>query len=158
MVAGIVVRLFMYTQLMDHWVDRIKKSTMLSGKIAEDGDMIIQGRILFSPNDKAIEIKQLTNGGVVCLVNSDKMQKDYIDTMFESASVAFKENTIAVLLSEMALDGMEGLKAVKARRGRTFVEVSSHLPGKIIDDHLADAVLTLPEIAEEVSRLIAIDR
>jgi two-component system chemotaxis response regulator CheB len=158
MSAGIVVRLFMYTQLMDHWVNRIKQSTMFACKIAEDGDMVIPGRILFSPNDKAIEIKQLTNGGVVRLINSDKMQKDYIDTMFESAANAYRENTVAVILSEMALDGLEGLRAVKAKGGKAFLEVSDHLPAKVRDEKLADAILPLPGLAEEVSKLIATEK
>ena len=154
MTAGIAIRFFMYTQLMEHWLTRIKNSTMLSGKIAEEGDIIVQGRILFSPNDKALEIKELTNGGVVHLINADKLAKDYIDTMFESAANSFRGNTIAVVLSEMASDGIEGLKAVKQRGGKTFVEASSYIPGKITDGQLADAILPLSGIAEEVSKLI----
>jgi len=155
MSAGITVRFFMYTQLMDHWISRIKQSTMLPGKFAEDGDMKLPGRILFSPNDKAIEVRKLSSGGVVHLINSDKMSKDYIDTMFESAAIAFKENTVAVIFSEMGTDGIDGLKAVKQAGGKTFVEASDNIPRKITDEHLADAILPLKEIAEQVSKLLS---
>jgi chemotaxis response regulator CheB len=110
--------------------------------------------MLFSPNDKAIEVNQLSNGGVIELLNSERMTKDYIDTMFESASKAFKGNTIAVLLAGAAVDGIEGLRAVKQRGGKTFVEAAPDIPAKIINEQLAGSILSLSEIASEVSKLI----
>jgi len=156
MTAGIVIRLFMNQQLVDHWINRVKRSTMLSGKVAEDGDMIIPGRMLFAPHDKAIEIKELARGGVVRLVNADKMEKGFIDTMFGSAARAFRKNTVAVILSEMTRDGVQGLRAVKKTGGRSFVEDIPGLPKEILDEHLAGAVLPLEAISGEVSKLISV--
>ena len=154
MSAGIVIRIFMHTQLMDHWVGRITKATMLSGKVAEGGDIIRAGRMLFSPNDKAIEVSKLSSGGVIELLNTERMTKDYIDTMFESASKSFKSNTIAVLLAGAAVDGIEGLRAVKQRGGQTFVQDDPDMPSKIVNDKLAGSILSLADIASEISKLV----
>jgi len=67
----------------------------------------------------------------------------------------FGEGALAVMLTGMGNDGVEGLRAIKAAGGSVLVQspdscVVSGMPGAAIARGYADGVLPLEELAPEI--------
>jgi two-component system chemotaxis response regulator CheB len=80
------------------------------------------------------------------------------DPMFRSVSEAFGARVLAVVLTGMGEDGRRGCEAVRRAGGRVLVqdEASSvvwGMPGAVVAVGCADAVLTVPEIAQRIAHL-----
>ncbi len=78
--------------------------------------------------------------------------------LFESAARAFGAATVAVILTGMGDDGVEGLRAVRRAGGRVIAQdeessVVFGMPGAAIAAGLADAVLPLDAIAGRLAAL-----
>jgi two-component system chemotaxis response regulator CheB len=78
--------------------------------------------------------------------------------LFESAARAFGAATVAVILTGMGDDGLEGLRAVRHAGGRVIAQdedssVVFGMPGAAIAAGLADAVLPLDAIAGRLAAL-----
>lgn len=74
-----------------------------------------------------------------------------IDITMESAVRVYGANTVGIILSGMGRDGVEGMKAIKQRGGKTIVQNESSLifgmPKAVIEAGYADKVLPMSEIA-----------
>ncbi|MDR7035819.1 chemotaxis response regulator CheB [Methylobacterium sp. BE186] len=82
------------------------------------------------------------------------------DPLFTSAAEAYGERVVGIVLSGWDSDGSEGLRAIKAHGGTTFVEHpdEAKVPGMplsaIAADH-PDACLGVDALAERVATLCA---
>lgn len=77
-----------------------------------------------------------------------------IDMIMESAAGFYGGNTVGIILSGIGDDGMKGMKAIKDAGGKTIAQDESALifgmPKEVIDAGLADRVLPVEKIAEEI--------
>ena len=78
-----------------------------------------------------------------------------VDPLFQSAAQVFGPGVLAVVLTGMGQDGLEGARAVSAAHGRVLVqdEASSvvwGMPGAIARAGLAHAVLPIAEIGDDI--------
>jgi two-component system chemotaxis response regulator CheB len=79
------------------------------------------------------------------------------DPLFRSAASIFGERLLAVVLTGMGQDGVDGCKEVKSLGGSVIVQDQSSsivwgMPGAVARAGLADEVLSLPMIAEAIER------
>lgn len=82
-----------------------------------------------------------------------------VDYLFLSAARLYGDRALAVVLTGMGSDGLEGARAIRARGGHVLVqdEASSAvwgMPGRIVESGLASSVLALEGIAEEINRKV----
>ena len=80
-----------------------------------------------------------------------------VDQLFVSASRLFGKDLLAVVLTGMGNDGTAGVKEVKQRRGEVIAEAEETsvvfgMPKEAIATGKVDAVLPLPQMAEEIMR------
>jgi len=80
-----------------------------------------------------------------------------VDVLFDSVAQAYRANTLAVVLTGMGSDGVKGSQRIRDAGGQVIVqdEASSvvwGMPGQVAAAGLAEAVLPLDEIAEEIER------
>jgi two-component system chemotaxis response regulator CheB len=85
------------------------------------------------------------------------------DVLFRSAAEAYGAQVLAVVLSGMGRDGVKGCEAIRAGGGRVLVQdeatsVIWGMPGAVFRAGLADAVLPVHRLGEEIARRAAIGR
>lgn len=83
-----------------------------------------------------------------------------VDVLFRSAAMVYGAATLAVVLTGMGSDGLEGCQAIHSTGGRVLVqdrETSAvwGMPGSVARAGLADGILPLNELAAEVARFAA---
>jgi len=81
-----------------------------------------------------------------------------VDPLFASAAHGFGAATLAIVLTGMGNDGVEGARAVHAARGRVLVQDESSsvvwgMPGAVVRAGLANAVVPLSLIGGELIAL-----
>ena len=82
-----------------------------------------------------------------------------VDLLFRSAVSAYRDGVLAVVLTGMGSDGLDGCRAVRAAGGRVLVQDAETsavwgMPGAVARAGLADQVLPLDAIAGEITRLV----
>lgn len=151
--AGVVVYQHLPAQLGDAFLERLQQAASLPCKFVEDGDFIMSGRILVSPPGKTVEVNKLQRSGVVQLIDETLQVKSGIDALFESIARAYRDGVIAIALSGLGTDGIEGLRAVKHKGGITLVHNEGEIPGPVTDEKLADYILPLSAMSREITYL-----
>jgi two-component system, chemotaxis family, protein-glutamate methylesterase/glutaminase len=86
-----------------------------------------------------------------------------VDVLFRSIAEVYGPNALAVVLTGMGSDGVQGAQRVKEAGGQVLVqdEASSvvwGMPGQVAAAGLADATLPLPEIAMEIEQRVKSSR
>jgi two-component system chemotaxis response regulator CheB len=75
--------------------------------------------------------------------------------LFQSAAQVYGESVLALVLTGMGADGLRGCQQIKAHKGQVIVQdeessVVWGMPGAVVHQGLADKVLPLDKIAEEL--------
>ncbi|MBN1823407.1 MAG: chemotaxis protein CheB [Endomicrobiales bacterium] len=149
--AGIIVHQFLYVQLVDVWLERLRQAARMPIRIAEEGDMITQSRILVSPNGMAMEIIHLKDRGVIQLIDYEKFSKPCIDTLLFSVSRIYKSGVTVNVFSGLGPDGMAGIRYVRKNGGKVFINKDQSIIKRITEEKLADKLLTVKELASETA-------
>ncbi len=124
---------------------------------AEDKTRLEPGHVYFSPPDYHLMIEE----DLSCSLSVDEpvnFSRPSIDVLLESAASSIGDGVLAIILTGTSADGAQGLKAVREADGIGWVQSpetahSALMPQRAIEVGGADAVLTLPQIAERLVRL-----
>jgi two-component system chemotaxis response regulator CheB len=134
-------------------------ASKLRVKVAEGDEPIIPGNIYLAPDDRHLG---MTSRGRIA-VSPDSPVSGFRPSgtfLFESAARALGARALAVILTGMGRDGVEGLRLVKASGGRVLAqdEASSvvfGMPAAAIEAGLADEVIALEDLAGRLLALAA---
>jgi two-component system chemotaxis response regulator CheB len=77
------------------------------------------------------------------------------DVLFRSAAEVYGKDLLAVVLTGMGYDGMRGCQVVRAKHGQVIAQdeetsVIWGMPGAVVQNNLADMVLPIDKIADEI--------
>ena len=83
-----------------------------------------------------------------------------VDVLFRSAAAAFGKGVVAVVLTGMGSDGLEGCRVVHHAGGKILVQDRQTsavwgMPGVVAESGIADAILPLDAMAAEIVRTAA---
>jgi two-component system chemotaxis response regulator CheB len=138
--------------------DWLGRNSALEVRVAENGDRLRAGVVYFAPDRGLLELR----GRSEIAVRPQRLRQERlsIDAMILSAAEAWREKTVAALLTGMGNDGVEGLRRVKALGGRTVAQdektsVVWGMPRAAVEAGVADQVLPLEEIPQALLRLVA---
>jgi len=161
--AGILVVQHIPAEFVSPLVTRLNWESALEVKVAEHGETIQQGKVLFSPTD------------VYCEIESKGRKKESIkfvpilkrkEHLFHSANILmislaahFGVSSTGVVLTGMGNDGTEGLRAIKKYGGTTIAEhestcIVNGMPRSAIQAGVVDKIVPLPKIAEEIVKAV----
>ncbi len=154
---AIVVSQHMPPGFTKAFADRLNKSSRFDIKEAEDGDLVLPGRILIAPGGKNM-IFEVLGGQVVTKIVIPKATDRYIpsvDVMLESCAVIYKKRVAAVILTGMGNDGSKGVRHIKERGGYVIAESEESaivygMPREAVATGLVDRIVPLHLISNEI--------
>jgi len=138
------------------WLD---KASPLRVKMAEEGEALRPATVYVAVDDHHL-----------CLSASRRIHlstdpavggfRPSATVLFESVATAFGGNAVAVILTGMGRDGVDGLRAIRRAGGRTVAEseataVIYGMPAAAVHAGLADFILPLDEVCAAVAGLLA---
>lgn len=138
--------------------DVLQRRTMLTVKLAEEGERIAPGTVYVAPPDRHLLI---IASGTVNLSRSELVHfvRPSADLLFESVAGVYADRAIACVLTGTGSDGSMGVTAVHARGGTVIVEdpETADFPGMpraAVATGVADFILPLDEIGGVVLGLV----
>lgn len=138
---GIVIVQHMPKVFTKTFSDRLNELALMQVKEAEDGDRILNGRVLIAPGD--YHMKVIRSGGqyIVKLNQDEKVNghRPAADVLFYSVAENVGSNAYGVILTGMGADGAKGLKAMKDAGAKTLGQ-----------DEESSVVYGMPKVAFEL--------
>jgi two-component system chemotaxis response regulator CheB len=139
------------------WLD---KASPLRVKAAQDGEALEPGTVYVAVDDHHLALSasrriHLSAAGAVGGFRPSGT------VLFESAAAAFGSRAVAVILTGMGRDGVDGLRAIRRAGGRTVAEseataVVYGMPGAAVSAGLADFILPLDQLCAAIAGLRAV--
>ena len=162
--AGVIISQHMPEGFTKHFAERLDKISPLPVKEAEDGEVLESGRVLIAPGGYHMTLEQKVKEVRTALKRRNLSDKyvPSVDIMMQSAAEVYGRKVLGVILTGMGKDGKDGMKTIKAHRGQTIVEseetsVVFGMPQEVIEAGVADKILPLKEIPEEIIKRCMID-
>jgi two-component system chemotaxis response regulator CheB len=129
---------------------------------AQHGEEVNAGTIYVAPGARHMKVARRDGIAVIEIDDGPQVNfcKPAVDPMFGSAATVWGQWVLALVLTGMGSDGLNGAQAIVDVGGAVVAqdEASSvvwGMPGQVTQAGLASAVLPLDEIAGTVSRLFA---
>jgi two-component system chemotaxis response regulator CheB len=148
-----------FTEGFASWLGR---GTKLRVKLAEDGETASRGTAYVAPDDRHLGIER---DGTIRHSSKPAIGgfRPSATFLFESAAAAFGSRAVAVILTGMGRDGVDGLRAIRRAGAQTIAQdektsVIFGMPGAAVAEGLADVVLPLTEIAGRLVHLTVTGR
>lgn len=139
------------------FADRLNKFCPLEIKEAENGDLMVPGRVLIAPGGKNLTFRRRADDIVAQVVDPspDQRYTPSVDAMFHSASEVYGSDLLAVVLTGMGNDGARGVRLVKERGGQVLAEAEDSsvvfgMPKEAIATGLVDRVVSLDGVCREI--------
>ena len=138
-----------------------KKLTTISGmpvKEPVDGEIAVAGQAYIAPGGYHMIVKDL-GGRVTMHLNQDPPEnfcRPAVDVLFRSAAKVYASRLLGVVLTGMGSDGMLGAQQISASGGQVIVQDEATsliwgMPGAVVQAGLADKILPLDEVPNEIS-------
>lgn len=139
--------------------ERLTRLSRLPVVEAKAGMPVTPGRVLLAPGDFHMRLTK-RNGQVETTLDQGEREcfcRPSVDALFRSVSTVFAGAVIAVVLTGMGSDGLEGVRGLKQLGAAVVAQdkatsVVWGMPGAIAAAQLADKVLPLSEIYPWIAR------
>jgi two-component system chemotaxis response regulator CheB len=139
------------------WLD---KASAVRVKLAEEGEGLRPGTVYVAIDDHHLAV---TPSRRIHLSTADAVGgfRPSGNVLFESVAAAFGNRAVAVILTGMGRDGVDGLRAIRRLGGRTIAEseataVVNGMPGAAVSAGLADFILPLDQIRAALGDLLVV--
>lgn len=156
--AAILIVQHMPPHFTKSFAQRLDKFTPFTVNEAKEGDKIVEGTVLVAPGDFHMKIQHAHNEQYSVHLTQDPVVsgiRPSIDVLFFSAVKRWEGKIIAVELTGMGQDGLDGMHALKAAGAYVVVQdlhtaVVESMPGEVIRAGLADEILSPQAIAQYI--------
>lgn len=139
------------------WLD---KASPLRVKLAEEGEPLKPGTVYIAVDDHHLSVtpSRMIHLSAAAAVGGFRPSGT---VLFESVAAAFGIRALAVVLTGMGRDGVDGLRAIRRLGGRTIAESESTaivngMPGAAVNAGLADFILPLDQICVALADLLVV--
>jgi len=128
---------------------------------AREGEIARPGTIYIAPGNRHLLISGSAFEPIMHVTDGpqENFCRPSVDPMFRSLAKVYGRALLAVVLTGMGQDGLDGARAVAARGGTIFVQdqgssVVWGMPGAVFAEGLAARVLPLKQMGHEVASLL----
>jgi two-component system chemotaxis response regulator CheB len=164
---GIVIVQHMPEKFTAAFASRLDGLCAVTVKEAEDGDLVIPGRVLIAPGNQHMLLNRAATRYSVNIVEGPHVSRHRpsVDVLFRSAAQKAGPNAVGILLTGMGDDGAQGLLEMKTMGSLTIAQdeessVVFGMPKEAIERGAASKVLGLNKIAGEITAIhrISVDQ
>ncbi|MDQ1247033.1 MAG: two-component system, chemotaxis family, protein-glutamate methylesterase/glutaminase [Actinomycetota bacterium] len=145
-----------FTRLL---AQRLAANCSLAVVEAQQGQLVRAGVAYIAPGGTHMAVARGTLDTHVVLSDDppENSCRPAADVLFRSAAAVFGSGVLGVVMTGMGRDGLAGSRAVVAAGGSVVVQepasaVVPSMPEAVVHEGLADAALTLLELAAEITR------
>ena len=125
---------------------------------ATDGQVIEPGHAYLAPGGRHMEVHRNVLGKVTIRLNDHPPEcscRPSVDVLFRSAAKVYGNRLLAMVLTGMGNDGVAGAAQIVLEGGKVLAQDEAScviwgMPGAVVNANLADKVLPLGELSEEV--------
>ncbi|MBW4053909.1 MAG: chemotaxis response regulator protein-glutamate methylesterase [Proteobacteria bacterium] len=154
---AIVISQHMPAGFTKAFADRLNRSSLFDVKEAEDGDLVLPGRVLIAPGGKNM-VFEVCGGQVTARIEAHSESDRYVpsvDVMLQSCAGIYRKRVVAVILTGMGNDGSKGVRAIKEQGGRVIAEseetaIVYGMPREAVATGVVDRCVTLDRVAAEI--------
>lgn len=140
-----------FVEGLANWLDN---ECQIKVKVAEDSETICPGVAYLAPTDLQMRVEKK---GLIRLYDEPLYtgHRPSGDMLLDSAAKVYGKGTIGIILTGMGKDGSLGTESIKKINGQIIAQAEEGctvfgMPKTVIEMGLADKVLTLEKISEEV--------
>jgi len=140
------------------FVERLKRNTKLTCKIAIDNDKIEPGTVYLAAPDSHLLVK---NDRIILGRGPEENRfRPSIDVLFRAIAAAYGETSIGIILTGFLNDGTVGMNAIKQSGGYAIVQDPNEaeypdMPLSVLETMEADYCVSLKKMGEIISRIIS---
>ena len=157
-IPGTVIVQHMPVGFTDMFARRLNDQTRVCVKEAKNGDVVLPGTVLIAPGgNQQMRVIRVGNDYQVSLRDGHKVNGHCpsVDVLFDSVASVAGKNALGIILTGMGGDGAQGLLKMKEAGAMTIGQDESScvvygMPKAIVENGLADAVLPLDDIGQEI--------
>ncbi|WP_223639350.1 chemotaxis-specific protein-glutamate methyltransferase CheB [Corallococcus sp. EGB] len=133
-------------------------ATKLQVKVAEDGEPLVPGTVYLAPDDKHLGVTQDHRAQVSGAAPIQGFRPS-ANWLFRAVARAYGQTSLAVVLTGMGQDGLDGIRDLHQAGGRVIAQdeatsVVYGMPAVVVGANLAHEVLPLGQIARRLSSLL----
>ena len=146
----------MFTRLL---AEQLDSQSGLRVAEAEEGSELLPGLVLVAPGNRHLTFRRSSSGVFAQLDQNPHVNscRPSVDVLYQSAAEVFGARTLAVTLTGMGSDGLKGARALKQIGAACWAQDQASsvvwgMPGAVANAGLADLVLPLERISEEIVR------
>lgn len=157
----IVVTQHMPPVFTRYLAQRLDDVSDLQVREARHGDLVEAGVVLLAPGDVHLTFERTSHGVAAVLDHSTPVQfnRPSIDVMLRSVASVYGGRALAVVLTGMGRDGVDGCAAVQAEGAVVLVQDQASsvvwgMPGAIHAAGLADHVVPIGQMALAIMRAV----
>ena len=164
--AILIIVQHMPKRFTETFAKRLDKISPLFVKEAEDGEVLKTGMAYVAPGGTHMKIEKgekdnASRTDMVVRLTREPLEYGIwpaIDVSMMSAANYYPYEIMGIILTGMGDDGLEGMRAIKAVKGHTIVQdpataVVGSMPKAVIEEGLADEILSPDEIAKRIIEL-----
>jgi len=117
----------------------------LEVKEAEEGEAIVNGRILIAQGNKHLEVERKGSGGIVHLTDTPQVSghRPSADVLFASVAMSYQNRALGVIMTGMGRDGATQLGTIYKEGGMTLGQ-----------DEKSAVVYGMPRVAYELGHVM----
>jgi two-component system chemotaxis response regulator CheB len=144
-----------FTRGFASWLDA---ATPLRVKLAEEGEPIVAGTVYVADDDHHLAVSTARRAHLSGAPPVGGFRPSGTP-LFKTVATAYGRSALAVILTGMGRDGVDGLQAIRSAGGRIIAEseataVVYGMPAAAVDAGLADFVLPLDEVCSTIAGLV----
>lgn len=154
---AVVVSQHMPAGFTKAFAERLNRTSLFDIKEAEDGDLVLPGRVLIAPGGKNM-IFEVCGGQITARIVEPSKSDRYIpsvDVMLQSCAGIYRNRVAAVILTGMGNDGSKGVRVIKEQGGYVIAESEESaivygMPREAVATGVVDSTVPLDRVAAEI--------
>ena len=154
---AIVVSQHMPAGFTGAFAERLNRSSLFDIKEAEDGDLVLPGRVLIAPGGRNM-VFEVYGGQVTARIVVPSESDRYVpsvDIMLQSCAGIYRKRVAAVILTGMGNDGSQGVREIKEQGGLVIAEsedtaIVYGMPREAVATGVVDRCVPLDRIVPEL--------
>ena len=136
---------------------RLSAAGVMTVKEAEEGEIALSGTAYIAPGGFHMTLEKSGTKTIIHL-NTEPPEnscRPAVDVLFRAAAEVYGGGVLAVMLTGMGYDGLKGSQAIASKGGQIIAQdeatsVVWGMPGAVVQAGLANAVLPIEKMSEEI--------